>query len=114
MGGFIFKIVIASLIAYASYCIYWWAPALSLPIAFFIIPAVDRSDSYAMRRSSIEFKRTLFYSFCIAFTVVMAVLFQKRLGLWYGWLMGAIVAWVDCGVIASALEKDLCFRTRGF
>lgn len=113
MGGLILKIGVASLIAYFSYFIRWWAPVLIFPVAFFFIPAFGGNDSYPIRRNKLEHRRTLFLALCIAFTVVMAVLFQKRLGSWYGWLVGTILAWLDCGVIASNLEKYLRYRTPG-
>lgn len=112
MGGMILKIVAAGLVAYFTYYIRWWAPALSFPVAFLIIPSIGGNGSYLIERNKLEFRRALFYALCAAFTVAMAVLFQRKLGSWYGWLVGTVLAWLGCGSIASDLEKYLCFRTQ--
>ena len=112
MAGMILKIVIASLFAFGSYFVFWWVPVIAFPIVFFLIPSIGLNDSYHLQKSRLEVRRAAFYGLGIAFLVVMAILFQKRLGSWYGWLVGAILAWLGCGIIAANLEEYLYFRTR--
>lgn len=112
MAGMILKIVIASLVAFCSYFIFWWAPAIAFPVSFLFTPSFGANNSFVMGRSKLEVRRTVFYSISTAFLIIMAVLFQMGLGSWYGWLVGVFLAWLGCGSIAADLEKYLCFRTR--
>lgn len=104
----IFLIIVATILAYFSYNIYWWFPIAVYPLFFYLNPFkpfLRLNGTYTLPT-----RRFIFYTSSTIYLIISGYLFDKHIGHWYGWGIGCLIAWLNSGGIASALEPYLFFR----
>lgn len=110
MTWYFIKILLAASLAAVSYQVHWWLPMVMFPALVFAIPNFGQPRLAALNVTKVHVMRGVFYVAATAYLVAQAVIFQKYLGSWYGWLVGAFLSWGAGGMCAAMLEPWLLWR----
>lgn len=110
MNRYFIKMAIASVLSMWSYQIQWWAPFLVFPGYILVVPDFGHPQVEKLSTSRVNLMRWVFYILAATYVISQVVIFQKHIGSWYGWLIGAFLSWGAGGICAARLETWLLWR----
>lgn len=102
------KLAIAVALAVLSFWWKWWAPVLVLPLAVLLSPNLGATPPESHHAATA--RQFVFYVVAILYVISQAILFQRHVGSWYGWLAGGGSAFLAVGLMAGKLEDWLQHR----
>lgn len=109
MIGYFVNMTIAAVVAFGSYQMHWWLPAVIFPAWIFVSRVAPLSRSQ-ITIGRVYAMRLYFYILASAYMIAQAVIFQIHVGSWYGWLVGLLIGWLVGGMVAGKLEPKLLHR----
>lgn len=89
---YIINVLFACGSAYIANSLIWYGSIIAFPAYLFLTPNIIKCRLVSVLQ--VYIMRMVYLIVGIAFIVIQAVIFQKNIGSWYGWIVGAFLSWI--------------------
>lgn len=102
----ILRILVSIAICVITYFWMWWLPIITFPLVMSIAGYMVKPRRPPKSRLHFEVTKFIFYLSMAIYIVSEIVIFQIKIGSWYGWIIGGIISFILSGVMAGAQQDS--------